>query len=51
MHKFIMHTMTQGLSPDDYFNELRALHNSETACKNSDFCPQLGGKAEFMAYK
>ena len=22
MHKFIMHTMTQGLSPDDGFNEL-----------------------------
>ena len=30
---------------------LRALHNVETACKKSDFCSQLGGKAEFMRYK
>ena len=30
---------------------LRVLHNSEAACKKSDFCFQLGGKAEFMTYK
>ena len=30
---------------------LRALHNAETACKKSDFCSQLGGKAEFMTNK
>ena len=28
-----------------------ALHNAETACKKSDFCSQLGGKAEFMTNK
>ena len=29
----------------------RALHNIEALCKKSDFCSQLGGKAEFMTYK
>ena len=32
-------------------NNPRALHNAKTAGKKSDFCFQLGGKAEFMAYK
>ena len=31
--------------------ELRVLHNAETAGKKRDFCSQLGGKAEFMNYK
>ena len=30
---------------------LRASHNIETVCKKSDFCFQLGGKAEFMINK
>ena len=30
---------------------MRVLHNAETACKKSDFCSQLGGKAEFIPYK
>ena len=33
------------------YSYLRILHNVETACKKSDFCSQLGGKAEFMTYK
>ena len=32
-------------------SNVRALHNSEAVCKKSDFCYQLGGKAEFMTYK
>ena len=30
---------------------MRVLHNAETVCKKSDFCSQLGGKAEFMNNK
>ena len=32
-------------------NNWRVLHNTETAYKKSDFCFQLGGKAEFMTNK
>ena len=35
----------------DLKDNMRVLHNAETVCKNSDFCSQLGGKAEFMTYK
>ena len=27
---------------------MKVLHNPETVCKKSDFCSQLGGKAEFI---
>ena len=36
---------------DEVYDLLRPLHNAETACKKSDFCSRLGGKAEFMTYK
>ena len=32
-------------------HNLRAWQNAETVCKKSDFCSQLGGKAEFMTNK
>ena len=42
---------TNGLASSQATYYSRALHNAKTACKKSDFCFQLGGKAEFMTYK